>query len=203
MEPNKRSDPLLLFWSLLVLFFIGGASLTGCLESGDSPELESSGEPDARDPLNGSEVRELTEVTPIVDLGDASATAWEADVLCVAGGGPMLPRVDGNHVLPGTETLNVRLEVPISHTAVQVGYVLDSNEAGHAPSNNRSITWLPQVNPGEARNFTVDVEPQQQERGKETRWAFYQRHQPPGIAEVCYTGGGVGPKTIRVDAVPS
>lgn len=200
-ETHRNS---LLLWLLISSLLVAASGLAGCLGGDETVEpAESSGEGD--DPAAGSATDEqrLTEVTPIVDLEDDPATAWEADVLCLAGGGPILPRVEGNYVLPGTESLSVHVEVPPTHTAVQVGYVLDSNEARGAPQNNRSITWLPQVDPGDSQDFTVEVAPGEHETGGETRWAFYERHQPPGVSEVCYTGGGVGPQPILIDAVPS
>lgn len=113
--------------------------------------------------------------------------------MCLFGGASPLPRVDGNHILPETETLEVEIEVPPTYTWVQMGYSLDSDEA---------TTWLEPVGPGSSETLFVDVDPSQTEGPDETRWTFYKRLQPPNAEQTCYTGAGVGPLSVSVVATP-
>lgn len=187
--------------TVTVLVVTGG--LTGCLgdsESSDNdPTMERTGnrststENAAVETGNSSTAEpRLEEPTTIVQI-ENPPEAFEADVMCLFGGAPPLPRVDGNHILPGTETLEVEIEAPPTYTWVQMGYSLDSEE---------EITWLEPVGPGSSETLLVDVDPSQTEGPDETRWTFYKRLQPPNAEQTCYAGAGVGPLSISVVATP-
>lgn len=185
-----------LFVVLIVLLLLSGC-LGGSGEGGEGSNASVSPMTDA----NSSGPR-LVEPVKLVEVNTTSRTGFALDVLCTFGGGPKLDRIEGNHVLPGTSEVTVEVRLSMTYTSTQVGYVLDSNGADHAPENNRSITWLPQVGPGEHRSFTVEVQADETEDTGEYRWAFYSRKQPPGVDDVCYTGGGSGPVKVDIHAVP-
>lgn len=188
---------------LIVALLVVTGALTGCLGGDESqdvdPTMEGTGNQststeNAAVETGNSSTDELTleEPTTIVRI-ENPPEAFEADAMCLFGGAPALPRVDGNHILPGTETLEVEIEVPPTYTWVQMGYSLDSEEG---------TTWLEPVGPGSSETLLVDVDPFQAEGPDETRWTFYKRLQPPNAEQTCYTGAGVGPLSVSVVAMP-
>jgi len=182
-------------------FFVVAAVVlltAGCLSGGPSSPSNAS---EDVGPTSDSPSTAHAEPTKIVDIHNDEG-AKEADVACLAGGAPSLPRESGAYVAAGTSQLRVEVSLALTYTSTQVGYALDSNAADHADDNNRSITWLPQVGPGEEATFTVNVSSDQLEEPGENRWTFYQRMQPPGVDDVCYTGGGMGEKDTVIEAVP-
>jgi hypothetical protein len=187
--------------ALLLALVASAAFVVGCLDDGQNGSKEDLETEAVGNASQASSRANLSSVTAIVDL-HSTPPAFEFDVLCQGGGGPSLPREEAAYLLPGTDELRIEVEIAPSYTSMQVGYVLDSNAADHASENNRSITWLPQIGPGEQRTFTVNVSSDQVEKPGEERWTFYQRMQPPGVDDVCYTGGGTGEKHIEIEAVP-
>lgn len=212
MEGAERPEPPVSRPSLLSFPIVEGRKtllliatmvlLSGCLGApgNGGAEDDTRGEEPAVKEAARSNVT-LEDPSTIVRVNQTSRTGFAADVLCQFGGGPKLDRVDGSRILVGTAHLEVEVELSATYTSLQVGYVLDSNGAEHAPENNRSIHWLPQVGPGEERTLTVSVNATQFE-GEENRWAFYARMQPPGVDDVCYTGGGSGPLRVHIRAMP-
>lgn len=182
---------------LFIIFSVLLITMAGCLGN----ELESGSEAletNAGAALNDERLQERTTIVKV----RSGERAVEADVACAMSGGPKLPRSSVDFIKAGTDELEVNVSLAATYSSIQVGYVLDSNDAGHAPSNNRSIAWLPQVGPGQEATFRVDVATEQTEEPGEPRWTFYQRMQPPTVDDICYTGGGMGEKEITIDAVP-
>jgi hypothetical protein len=128
-------------------------------------------------------------------IADVGGNVIMFDVLCLMGGAPDLGRADG-YVLPGTEYLEITLEVPLTMTHLQAGYGYVASDRGGRPE----YTWLDPVAPGNSAVFLLPVAPEQTEQPGEERWFFSYRNNP-GTEAACYTGGGSGTFTLRAEAV--
>lgn len=124
----------------------------------------------------------------LVEAGRMPNQALEFDVLCTQGGGHELERVQGALVLPGVTTLTVTVAPSPASSGFQVGHALDEGD----------VTWLPVAPPGTASTFTIDVPPDAHEADG-TRWTFWGQHNVYSAPQDCYTGGGFGGWTVRIE----
>lgn len=183
----------------VVMVLFGIVMVAGCLTGEDrfdgeveSVEPSASG-PDMEDIWQGED--RLT----VVDHEHDMEGGLEADLLCISGGGPIIPRT-GAPVAFDTDRLEITATVEPVWTGLQIGYVVDGTNADHAGGEEKEITWLDPVYPSMEETFHVSVEGDQFEEPGPDRWSFYYQVNP-GLEGACYTGGGTGVWAVTVDAV--
>lgn len=182
---------LVSLWPLL----IAASTFAGCLsgaEIGKSALDRPLETPAGADPWGGTDRQGLLEIH--ADM------LYQFDVLCVAGGGPILERNGEGRVLAGASHVIANVRVDPTFSGFQLGYVLDEDPA-YDETAQEGIAWLPPVRGGEA-TFEIPVP----EDGFEPAdgpilWAFYHRDVPVIPAVDCYTGGGTGKWDVVIEAV--
>lgn len=163
--------------------------ISGCLTNQTSPS--------APEPLGPATA--LGQAFPPQLLVNATFVGQEWDVLCLFGGGPLLRREDG-WVLPGTTIILVQVSVDPTFTGMQVGYTIDGDGRDHIRDDPRAVWLGPPVRGGDAE-WRIQVLPNQTETPGKLRWHFYEQMKLPGPDQPCYTGGGTGRWSVRVEAL--
>lgn len=182
---------------------VSAPSLAGCLGVGDGAD-QANVAPQAGNGTapawNASDVWQGRDRLVLYNRTYSGPPSYEADALCLAGGGPLLSRTDAP-APPGTDHLEIDLQVPpTTGPGIQVGYTFASDPADHS-SDQEGLTWTQAVVSTGERTFQVTVDPSKVETGEtEKRWAFYHRLNP-GQDELCYTGVSIGGFDLGIAAV--